>query len=194
MQVNKNLVDYLYSGISTVELETLVTSISVKELRKANASKTTISKLLASIDNQNASIEADNLNKLSACFADSFRSAPFMATEKYLFLRVFAKVRKATNNFTITFQSEADTNTIGNTESGLTPYRKTTISAAGLRTCFNSYDIFRDEVARTARKQANEKQLQRASASLAASLGIDSSLLTPELLAKFGFTRVCKVD
>lgn len=192
--VSNTLVDYIYNQLKNVELANLITSVTIKQLNEVKRDKVSLSAFLSKIESANTAIESDNLKLLESAFASAFKSAPVMEVEKFVFLRKLAKVRKATKLFSITFQDEQNTDTIGNTESGLTPYRKTTISAAGLRTCFNSYDIFRDEVARTARKQANEKQLQRASASLAASLGIDASLLTPELLAKFGFTRVCKVD
>lgn len=192
--VSNALVDYIYNKMRVVELDALVTSVSVKQLRDAKRDKITLSVFLNTIENNNCAIEKENLNKLGNAFASAFKSAPVMAIEKFVFLRKLVKVRKATNKFSITFQEEQNADSIGCTDSGLTPYRKTTPTAAGLRTCFNSYDLFRNEVAIRARKQANEKELQKASIKLANALGIDASKVTPDVLAQFGFTRVCKVD
>lgn len=193
MNYSKAIADRLYAAMSVCELESYRTSVSVSDLRKLGG-KTTVATVLKGIDELNEETERENLMLLVTAFQSAWAKLAVMPIEKYLFLRVLARVKKGTDNFRITYQSEPTTETIGNSESGLTPYRKTTVTAAGLRTCFNSLEYLDNEVPRLARKQENEKRLQKASEQLAASLGIDAKLLTPELLAKFGFTRVLKQD
>lgn len=192
MNVNETMVKNLYERIRNVETESYKTSVSVKDLR-AMSKRTTIGQLLKQIDEENEDVMATNMCILADAFRDAWSGLVCLQSEKRCFLRVLARVREATDNFRITFQEETTDETIGNSESGLTPYRKTTATAAGLRTCFNSLAIFDNEVSRKAKQQANETALNDAAAKLAASLNIDASLVTPELLRSLGLTRVTKV-
>lgn len=192
MNVNETMVKNLYESIKNVETESYKTSVSVKDLR-AMSKRITVGQLLKQIDEENEDVTVTNICILADAFRDAWNGLTCLNAEKRCFLRVLARVRKATDNFRITFQEETTDETIGNSESGLTPYRKTTATAAGLRTCFNSLAIFDNEVSRKAKKQANETALNDAAAKLAASLNIDASLITPELLRSLGLTRVTKV-
>ena len=192
MNVNRNLVDYLYNQISKVELDNLITSVSVADLVKASKDKKSLNAFLKEIAESNHATNLSNFSKLADKFAESFKVAPFMSIEKYLFLRVFSKVRKATQNFTITYQSDMTEDTRGNSESGLTPYKLTRITAFGLLNCFNSYDILKDEVNRIARRQEQDKQFEVARLKLAKALNMNPDLITKEMLQGAGFMRACK--
>lgn len=190
MNYNKQILDAIYNEMASIELGNYVTSVTVANLRKAKDLKS----VLRSIDNFNAETERENLEKLADGFRAAWCGLSFPPLEKYLFLRVLARVRKGTKNFSVTYQPEQNEDTCGNSESDLTPYRKTTISAAGLRTCFNSLEYLDNEVSRKARRQENEKALAKAAEKLAKTLGIPAENITAEMLKSLGFTRVCKVD
>ena len=192
MNVNKNLVDYLYSQIANVELENAVTSISIVDLKRAAKDKKSLNAVLKEIETTNESINRENLCKLAASFRTAFESAPFMSIEKYLFLRVLSKVRRATNQFSITYQVDMTEDTIGNSESGLTPFKPTRVTAFGLLNCFNSYDILRDEVNRQARKQEQDRIFEASRLKLAKALNLNPELVTKDMLQSAGFMRACK--
>lgn len=204
MNVNSEFVNALYEGMKSatenveeLKLSGFKTSVNVSELRKLGKSAK-VADVLKQIDFENAQTEAENQKKLRIAYqvvmGSSSFSSKFSPVEKYLFRRVLVRVRKGTDNFTITYQTEMNEDTIGNSASGLTPYRRTTYSVAGLRTCFNSLEYLDNEVSRTAKKQENEKALNNAAVKLAETLGIDANLITAEMLKSLGFTRVAKVD
>ena len=192
MNVNKKLVDYLYGQIANVELENAVTSLSVVDLKRAAKDKKSLNAVLKEIETTNESINKENLNKLAASFKTAFESAPFMSIEKYLFLRVLSKVRKATRSFSVTYQLDMNEDTIGNSDSGLTPFKSTRVTAFGLLNCFNSYDILKDEVNRIARRQEQDRIFEKSRLKLAKALNLNPELITKEMLQAAGFMRACK--
>lgn len=111
-------------------------------------------------------------------------SVKFSQTERDLFLEKVTKRKECTKGFTIQFQSEQTEETIGTCASGLTFFKNALPTIAGVRTSFNSYDVFRTEVQR---KQANDN-FNNALALLSEKLG--GVELTPEMLKACGFVRV----
>lgn len=165
----------LYAELSGIELKPTKQSIRLSELSGKTASE--LKDFVSGIEDKNEEIEKDNFVTLKNA-AHDFILKLQSGEEKRLFLHTLWKVRKATDNFRITYQSEQTEDTKGNSESGLTPYRFTTYTAAGLRTCFNSYDIFRTEQSRMARKQVKRAKEEKLN-TLANSFG-----LTPEQIAQ----------
>jgi len=163
----------IYDGLSKVELTPSVQSIRLSQFSGMDSAQCFC--LIQSIRRENEVIESDNFILLRDLASDIIKSLQ-SGEEKRLFLHKLWNVRKATRNFSITYQPEMTDDTIGNSESGLTPYRKTTISAAGLRTCFNSYELFRTEKSRLARKQQREEREERVT-NLASSFGLSAEQL-----------------
>lgn len=200
MNVNSEFVNALYESMKQLteetegyELESLQTSVNVSELRKYGKSAK-VSDIVAKIDANNNETNKRNLLTIAKAYKTAMEQIPFSNVEKYLFKRVLVRVRKGTDNFKYTYQTEMNEDTCGNSKSGLTPYRLTTSTVAGLRTCFNSLQYLDNEVSRTAKKQENEKALNNAAVKLAETLGIDANLITADMLKSLGFTRVAKVD
>ena len=165
---SESLESKLYETLAGVELTATTQSLRLSVLvgKTANELKSYVSRVVKA----NEETETENfctLKKVASDFLKSYQTGE----EKRNFLHKLWKVRKATKNFSITYQSEQNEETKGNSESGLTPYRFTTISAAGLRTCFNSYDIFRTEKTRIARKQAKQAKEEKVN-NLALSFGL----------------------
>ena len=168
----------IYAVLSGIELNSTIQSLRLSQL--TNKTGKELFAIVAETIQANEKTESDNFVTLRNAASDFIKSLQ-SGEEKRTFLHHLWNVRKATDNFRITYQSEETPETIGHTESGLTPYRKTTISAAGLRTCYNSYDIFRTEKTREARKQAKQEKEKKIN-DLAASFGLSHDQ-TAQLLA-----------
>lgn len=158
----------IYDLLSSIELSATIQSIRLSVLSGKTAQE--MKNYISAIEKANTATETENFCTLKNAASEYLKSYQ-SGEEKRNFLHKLWKVRKATKNFTITYQTEANEETKGNSESGLTPYRFTTISPAGLRTCFNSYDIFRTEKTRLARKQAKKAKEEKVN-SLAQSFGL----------------------
>lgn len=165
----------IYAELSGIELKPTKQSVRLSELSGKTANE--LKKFVSSIEGENVKIENENFVTLRNA-AHDFILKLQAGEEKRLFLHNLWRVRKATDNFRITYQSEQTEDTKGNSETGLTPYRFTTYTAAGLRTCYNSYDIFRTEQSRIARKQAKQAKEEKLN-NLANSFG-----LSPEQIAQ----------
>lgn len=161
----RNIYADVYQALKEVELQTIKTSVSVADLKKASAK--TVAEIIGQIENENAKIQAKNLETLNNAFANWFTTkCNYSHSEKRVFLHAIWIARKITHNFALTFQSEKTDETTNTYESGAFFARPTTISAAGIRTSFNSVEYTRRTAAQIAEKERKAKELATAKAIL----------------------------
>lgn len=163
----RNIFADAYEALKSAELKSLKTSVSVADLKKESTK--TVAEIIGQIENENAKIQAANLTALNQAFATWFATdCCYSHSEKRVFLHAIWIARKVTHNFSVTFQTEKTDETTNTYESGAFFARPTTISAAGIRTSFNSVEYTRRTAAQLAEKERKAKELANAKAVLLA--------------------------
>lgn len=156
-----------YEVLKEVKLEALTTSVNVSALAKID-SQTTIAEVLKGISKDNYETEKKNLSALNAAFGAWFKKCNYTYSEKRCFLIKLSRVMTATHNFKLTFQAERTEDTTNVYEDGAFFARPTTVSAAGIRTSFNSVEYTRRTAAQLAERARKAKELEDAKSLLLA--------------------------
>lgn len=163
----RNIFADAYEVLKEVKLEALTTSVNVSALAKMD-SQTTIAEVLKGISKDNYETEKKNLSALNASFGAWFKKCDYTYSEKRCFLVKLSRVMTATHNFKLTFQAERTDDTTNVYEDGAFYSRPTTVTAAGLRTAFNSVEFTKRTAAQKAERERKEKELADAKAILLA--------------------------